>query len=88
MLRSEIHFSGDDHVEWNNLTRIIDNVEQSPEGRWYPTIVRYGRIMAHGDDLSNELLPIDPRPVQDRDPMEIGPTNTVMLRYEVAFERP
>lgn len=85
VLRHEIHYSGEDHVEWHNLTRIIDKVEQSPEGRWYPSIVRYGRIKKHGDDLSNERLPRDPRPVQDRDPAKMGPVNTTMLRYNVAF---
>ena len=85
VLRSEIHFSGSDRVDWNNLTTTIDKLEQSPEGRWYPSVVRYGRIKKHGDDLSNERLPPDPRLPQDRDPMKIGPTNTVMLRYDVTF---
>ncbi len=88
VLRSEIHFSGEDHVEWHNSTRIIDHVEQSPAGRWYATVVRLGRIKKHGDDLSNDPLPRDPRPVQDRNPMPIGPVNTTMLRYKVAFGQP
>ena len=84
-LRYEVHYSGRNLVDWHNLTTIIDKVEQSPEGRWFPSVVRYGRIKKHGDDLSNKRLPHDPRPVQDRDPMEIGPTNTTMLRYLVGF---
>ena len=84
VLRQEIHFTKD-RVAWNNLTRIIDSVEQSPKGRWYATQARYGRIKTHGDDLPNEPLPIDPRPVQDREPKEIGPVNTTMYRYIVSF---
>ena len=84
VLRQEIHFTKD-RVAWNNLTRIIDTVEQSPKGRWYATKARYGRIKTHGDDLPKEPLPIDPRPVQDREPKEIGPVDTTMYRYIVSF---
>lgn len=84
VLRQEIHFTKD-RVAWNNLTRIIDTVEQSPKGRWYATKARYGRIKTHGDDLPDEPLPIDPRPVQVREPMEIGPVNTLLYRYIISF---
>lgn len=78
------HFTKD-RVDWNNRTVIIDSVGQSPKGRWYATKARHGRIKTHGDDLPNEPLPIDPRPVQDREPMEIGPINTPVYRYIVSF---
>ena len=83
VLRNELHYSGKDHVEWHNSTRIIDKLEQSPEGRWFPSVVRYGKIKKHGDDLSNERVPNDPD--IDRDPMKIGPITTTMLRYNVTF---
>jgi len=85
VLRYELHFSGKDHVEWNNLTCIIDKVEQSPQCRWYTSVVRIGRIRKHGDDLLNVPRPFDPRPIQDRDPMEIGPVSTMLLRHNVTF---
>ena len=84
VLRQEAHFTKD-RVAWNNQTVIIDTVAQSPKGRWYATKARYGRIKTHGDDLPNEPLPLDPRPVQDREPMEIGPIDTTMYRYIVSF---
>ena len=84
VLRQEAHFTKD-RVAWNNQTVIIDTVAQSPKGRWYATKARYGRIKTHGDDLPNEPLPLDPRPVQDREPMEIGPIDTTIYRYIVSF---
>lgn len=85
VLRYEIHFSGKDHIEWHNDTRIVDKLQQSPEGRWYPSVVRYGRIRKHGDDLSNELVPFDPD--RFKTGMEIGPVTTMMLRYNLTFTR-
>ena len=82
-LRYEIHYSGKDHLEWNNLTTIIDELEQSPEGRWYPSVVRYGRVQKHGDDLSNERVSVDP--TKPRDHMKLQPVETTVLRYQVEF---
>lgn len=86
VLRYEIHFSGKDHVAWHNQTRIIDEVEQAPDGRWYPSAVRYGRIKEHGDDLSNERVPFDPEAAKN--PNEFRPTNTGLLRFTLNFEQP
>lgn len=84
VLRQEVHF-GNERAAWNNLTVIIDSVEQSPQGRWYATQARYGRIKTHGDDLSNDPLPIEPRAIEDQDPQEIGPIDTTTYRYLVSF---
>jgi hypothetical protein len=79
VLRHEIHFSRD-HAAWNNSTQIIDEVKQSPGGRWYSTAVRNGRIAKHGDDLSAQ-----PVPGVGKTGMEIGPVTTSVIRYVVDF---
>jgi hypothetical protein len=80
VLRHEIHFSKD-HAAWNNSTQIIDEVKQSPGGRWYATAVRAGRIEKHGDDLSAE-----PVAAYFKTGMEIGPVTTSSYRYLVDFK--
>jgi hypothetical protein len=80
VLRHEIYFSKD-HAAWNNLTQIIDEVKQSPGGRWYATAVRAGRIEKHGDDLSAE-----PVAAYFKTGMEIGPVTTSSFRYLVEFK--
>lgn len=83
VLRHEIHFSKE-HTAWHNSTQIIDKVEQSPNGRWYATLVRSGRIEKHGDDLPAGL--VAPNLKQPQTGMEIGPVTTNVLRYFVDFE--
>jgi hypothetical protein len=83
VLRQEIHFSRN-HAEWDNTTQIIDQVQQSPGGRWYATAVRFGRIARHGDDLPTETVLV--KPGQPQTGMEIGPTTTTVYRYFTNFE--
>ncbi len=80
VLRHEIHYSKD-HAAWNNSTQIIDEVKQSPGGRWYAAAVRAGRIEKHGDDLSAE-----PVAAYFKTGMEIGPVTTSSFRYFVDFK--
>ncbi len=82
VLRQEMHFSR--NQAWDNVTQIIDQVQQSPSGRWYATEVRQGRIEKHGDDLPAE--DIFGKPGERRTGMEIGPVTTTLLRYFVEFD--
>lgn len=82
VLRQETHYSRD--RAWDNVTQIIDKIEQSPGGRWYATEVRLGRIEKHGDDLPG--ADIIGQPGQRRTGMEIGPVTTSLFRYFVEFD--
>ncbi|HVX12705.1 MAG TPA: hypothetical protein VHC22_16105 [Pirellulales bacterium] len=82
VLRKEMHFSR--NQAWDNVTQIIDKVQQSPGGRWYATEVRLGRIEKHGDDLPAEEIIV--KPDERRTGMEIGPVTTTLLRYFVEFD--
>lgn len=86
VLRYEIHFSKD-HAAWNNSTRVIDKVEQSPSGRWYVTAMRNGRIEKHGDDLSAKSVNVvnSGREISTTG-MEMGPVTTTVYRSLVEFE--
>jgi len=83
VLRQETHFSRN-QAAWDNVTQIIDKVQQSPGGRWYATEVRLGRIEKHGDDLPAEEIIVNPN--QPHTGMEIGPVTTTLLRYFVEFD--
>lgn len=87
VLRHELHFSKD-HAAWNNSVTIIDELKQSPGGRWYATAVRMGRIEKHGDDLSPEPVILTPEQLAKGFPTgnEIGPASTSLYRYLVEFK--
>jgi hypothetical protein len=80
VLRHEIHFSRD-HAAWNNSTQIVDKVEKSPDGRWYATAVRFGRIERHGDDLPAKPVAATATPGK-----KMGPVTTTSYRYFVDFK--
>lgn len=83
VLRQETHYSRN-QAAWDNVTQIIDKVQQSPGGRWYATEVRQGRIEKHGDDLPADDIIV--KPGQRRTGMEIGPVTTTLFRYFVEFD--
>lgn len=79
VLRSEFYYSRN-HTAWDNVTQIINKLEKSPNGRWYATEVRMGRIEKSGDDLSDDNVPAL------KTGMEVGPVTTSVFRYFVEFK--
>ena len=57
--------------EWIHTT-IIDRVEKSPRGRWYPVELRRGAVEHTGDDLKSEL--------------GVAPVGTQLYRYFITFD--
>jgi hypothetical protein len=83
VLRQDVHYSKN-HSAWDNSTRIIDAVAQSPNGRWYATQARYGRIEKHGDDLPANTEAVAAG--QPADPTKLGPVTTQAYCHLVDFQ--
>jgi hypothetical protein len=71
VLRSELRYKRE-REDWDIRVQTVDELAQSPSGRWYATQTRLGQVRESGDELPG--------------PKEGGPVSTSVYRYLVEFK--